>query len=115
MSYSEVIKDIESKGFNQALVCTFEIADQAYSQVCSLEQQLECERQNMNEASADLESFIRYAAKNCDELIVDNNTIGKHVLRLIDNDVLYEIVKDEHDDKITWNAYRCNTTKRSEP
>lgn len=108
MSYSEVISEIENKGFNQAVINQFNIGDKLYEKVQSLKEELASSVSDMHESSGNLDSYIKYAAEHCDKYIVDNTVQGKYILRIIEKDILYEIVKDSNADKIVWNAYKCN-------
>ena len=105
MSYSEITKEIENKGFEKCVIDAFNRADVAYKRFKEAEEKMVEAKTNLHEYSSDLDSLLRHAAENCNKYIVDNTVQGIHVLRIIESDILYEITISEKDDKITWFSY----------
>ena len=115
MSYSEIIKEIENKGFEKCVIDAFSRAEGAYKRLKEAEEKMTEAKSTLHEYSSDLDSLLSHAAENCNKYIVDNTVPGIHILRIIESDILYEIKVIGEEDKITWFSYRCNVANNSNP
>lgn len=107
-SHSDIIKEIDSGGLEKTLINAIKRSDAAYNEVQDLEKKLQSAKSSMHSCSSNLDSILRFAAQNCNQYIVDSSEEGKHTLRVIEKDILYEVIIYYKEDRITWFSYKCN-------
>lgn len=108
MSYSDLIKSIDSHGFYETMTKVIEQARVANEEVECARKQLQNAEFNAKETTEDLKTLMKYATEHCDKYILDDTVPGKIILRTIESNCLWEIIYDRSDGSVQSSGKLCN-------